>query len=178
MGSFEKKKKEIMEAAAANNKDGKTRVTHNTQQFNELATALLNDPDYVDTTRVTKDGKTSSVDSTPIAPLRKAMIGSVASAAGLDQAEVEKIVANHQFPTLPMYPYVSTLLEGYLDAGKAFTFERRGDLECTLKMNHEEETVKESRRPATDIKSTSKYGAYRRIKSTSKCPKELRTKVD
>ena len=87
MGKFADKKKEIY--ASSLNKDGKIRRTSNRRQFDELGTALLNDPDYKEVVKRTHGGKTTEVETTPVADLRKAMIGGIAKGHP-NERELEK----------------------------------------------------------------------------------------
>src|SRR5699024_2805650 len=112
------------------------------RQFDELGTALLNDPDYKEVVKRTHGGKTTEVETTPVADLRKAMIGGIAKDAGLDSAETAKLIDNHEFSTLPLYPVVAAMLEGYCEAGKTFVFNKRDDLQGSLFIEEKEQAEK------------------------------------
>lgn len=169
MGKFQEKKNEILTASKASK-----RKTFNEQQFNELGTALLNETGYQSTTYTVKKGELEEITSNPVADLRKPLIGDVLKKAGLDSAEVEKITETHQFPTLPLYPVVSAMIEEYMDAGKVFSFERRKDLSASIYISKEEECVKENRRPGTDEIKKVHQDEYRKVKASSICPDNLK----
>lgn len=172
MGRFLDKKDEIIKASSSSN-----RKTFNTQEFNELATALLNEPDYVATIAVTKNGEYAEEDTTPVKDLRKGLIGGVLKAAGHDSAEQEKFVNEYQFSTLPLYPFVSEITEQYLRCGKALTLRPKSDLRATITLEDKKEEIKESKVPATgDVRKT-KMGAYKKVKVKSTCPANLREKL-
>ena len=172
MGRFADKKDEIMKASSSSN-----RKTFNTQDFNELGTALLNEPDYVSTIVVTKNGEYAEEDTTPIKDLRKGLIGGVLKAAGHDTAEQEKFVDEYQFPVLPLYPYISEVIEQNLRCGKALTLRPKADLRATITMESKDEEIKETKVPATgDVRKT-KMGAYKKVKVKSTCPANLREKL-
>ena len=63
MSKFEDKKKEIMDARAAS-----TRKTFNEEQFNELFTALVNEPDYE--TVVAKSSRTNGYSEEKVNPVK------------------------------------------------------------------------------------------------------------
>lgn len=185
MGKFEEKKKELKEQVMQREKEtGQKRTTFSAAAFDSLATALFNDPEFQEKTMVTKDAEQIEEVSTPVADLRKVMIGSVLRSAGVDSAEASKIIEKHEFPNLPMYGYTAALLEGYLDSGKSFTFPKKSDLECTLVMENVPEAVKEStnalqKKEGEETKTyTTLYGEYRRIKAKSTCPQSRRTRLD
>lgn len=178
MGKFADKKKEIY--ASSLNKDGKIRRTSNRRQFDELGTALLNDPDYKEVVKRTHGGKTTEVETTPVADLRKAMIGGIAKDAGLDSAEAAKLIENHEFSTLPLYSVVAAMLEGYCEAGKTFVFNKRDDLQGSLFIEEKEQAEKTYHIPpgrSNESTVTSVYGKHRVWRTKSRCPKHLVEKV-
>lgn len=182
MGKFEDKKLEIQNQVNAKEKEtGKKRVTFSESAFNGLATALMNDPDYEDISVSNKDGKPVNNTTKPVADLRKVMIGSVLKSAGVDAAETASLVATHEFPTLPMYGYTAALLEGILDTGKGFAFQKRDDLECTLRMETIPEVTKITAAPGKKGEQkqtfTKVYGQHRRIKVKSSCPAGRQTRL-
>ena len=172
MSKFIEKKKEIKEKAAASN-----RKTFNEQEFNELATALINEPGYKTTISQTVKGEYSEKEIFPVKDLRKSIIGSVAKAAGCDTAEQAKLVDEHQFSTLPMYNYVAEVVEEYIDANKAFALLPKNDMRATIFIDPQAEEVKEVKSPKTQEVSKRKYAAYRKVKVKSNCPQNLRSDV-
>lgn len=147
----------------------------NESYFNELSTALLNDPEYEKIEMVTKKGELSEMKTTPIADLRKTLIGSVAKAAGCDAAEREKLVAEHQFPTLPMYDYVDCALQEYMGLGKKFTFSRKEDFKGSIELCEQKACVKEVKAPGSDVSKKQRQGEYKKLKAKSTCPDNLKT---
>lgn len=182
MGKFADKKAEILQQVVEKEKEtGKQRKTHSATAFNNLATALMNDPDYEDVCVQKVDGKPENVTSKPVADLRKVLIGSVAKSAGVDAADAAKLVETHEFPTLPMYGYVATLLEGYLDSGKNFAFPKRDDMDVTLRMETVPETTKVTTNQFADGDNkptfTQVYGQHRRVRVKSVCPATRKTRI-
>lgn len=179
MSKFTEKKKQLVSSAST----GSTKVTDNKQLFNELATAMLNDPDFEDVEQATKKGEVVENTTKPIAELRKKLIGSVAKAAGADTDETAKLVQSHEFPTLPMYTFVADCIEEYCGAGKAFRFGKRKDLQGTIKIVTEEECTKEHNNPRAaktggPAKTKKHYQQHRRYRVESKCPIALTSDVN
>lgn len=172
MGKFADKKEEIIKASSASN-----RKTFNAQEFNELATALINEPNYEVTVATTKNGEYSEKTTTPIKDLRKSLIGSVMKSAGHDSAETEKFVDEHQFPTLPMYNYMSETVEQYMRCGKAFTLCPKDDMRATITIEDKPEEIKEVKVPATGEVRKTQLGAYKKVKVKSTCPSNRRKKM-
>ena len=162
MGKFLEKKAEIAEAAKASN-----RKTFNENDFNELGTALLNDAAYTTTAAVVENGVTVEKQVNPVADLRKSIITSVAKAAGCDNADQQKLVEEHQFNKLPLFDYVSELIESYCDTGKVIQMRSKPDFRATIAIEKQAEAVKEVKTPQTQEVKTCKYSAYRRIRSSS-----------
>lgn len=172
MSKFTDKKQEITTASSSSK-----RKTFNAQEFNELGTALLNEPEYVSTVVTTKNGELLSEDTTPVKDFRKKLIGDIMKKAGHDTAEQEKYVAEYQFPTLPLYPIVSEMTEQYLRCGKAFTLRPKNDMRATITIDDKEEEIKDVKVPATGEVRQTKLGAYKKVKVKSTCPSNLRTRI-
>lgn len=172
MSKFAEKKQEIKAKAAASN-----RKTFNEQEFNELATALMNEPDYTTTISQTVKGEHSEKEIYPVKDLRKSIIGSVAKAAGCDTADQAKLIDEHQFSTLPIYNYVAEVVEEYIDANKSFALLPRTDMRATISIAPQDEEIKEVKSPKTGEVSQRKYAAYRKVKVKSNCPQNLREVV-
>ena len=172
MGKFLEKKNEIAEAAKASN-----RKTFNENDFNELGTALLNDGGYTTVAAVVENGVTVEKEINPVADLRKSLITSVAKAAGCDTSDQQKLVEEHQFSKLPLYGYVSELVENYCDTGKVLQLRSKPDFRASISIEKQAETVKDVKTPQTKEITTCKYSAYRKMKVKSNCPQNLREKI-
>lgn len=168
MSKFSETKKRI----AAESGTGKK--TFNEAMFNELGTAILNDPDYVKEEMVVKKGELTPVTSTPIKDLRKAIIGSVAKAAGSDAAEQQKLIDEHQFPKLPLYDYVEASLHEYLDMGKKFPMSRKENFQGSLEFTEQKAAVKDVKRPGAAESKKQRQGAFVKLKAKSTCPDNLK----
>lgn len=170
MGHFKDVKAELLKTGAASKK------TFSEAMFNKLGTALLNDPTYERNTVSMKDGALVEESTTPIKDLRKQIIGSVAKAAGCDAAEQTKIIDEHQFPELGIYPYVDTLMREYLDPdlGKRFTFGRTQDFQASIEFEKKEECIKDVKAPGSDEVKKQRQGAYVKAGVKSTCPDNLR----
>lgn len=168
MSKFSETKARIAEEC----KGGKK--TFNEGVFNQLGTAILNDPDYVKSELVVKKGELTKTETNPVKDLRKALIGSVAKAAGSDSAEQQKLIDEHQFPLLPVYDYVESTLHEYLDMGKRFPFARTETFQGSLEFTEQQETVKDVKRPGATESKKQKQGAYTKLKAKSTCPDNLK----
>ena len=176
MSNFSEAKKAIEEKYKS--KDGKIRKTWNRQEFNEIATAVINDPDYTSTAYTVKGEDLVETQAKDVAGLRKVMIGSVAKATGADAAEVTKLVENHEFPTLPIAGVIGDIMYEYLETGKAFAFPRKQDLQGSIIIESKEETTKTKNVPNGSGTATSHYAAHRVYKAKSKCPSNLKKRMD
>lgn len=167
MSKFAETKKRLEEA-------GSSKKTFNENYFNELATGLLNDPDYEKVEMVTKNGELTEAKSTPIADLRKGLIGSVAKAAGADQAEQEKLIAEHQFPKLPVYDYVDSALHEYLGLGKKFPLSRKENFQGSIEFASIAACVKDVKKPGATESKKQRQGDFIKLKAKSTCPSNLK----
>lgn len=148
--------------------------TFNEGVFNQLATGIINDPEYVKEEYVTKKGELVKVESNPIKDLRKVLIGTVAKAAGSDTAEQQKLIEEHQFPILPMYDYVEASLHEYLNMGKKFPLARTESFQGSLEFTEQKATIKDVKRPGATESKKQRQGAYTKLKAKSTCPDNLK----
>ena len=167
MAKFAETKKRIQEESGS-------KKTFNESYFNELSTALLNDPDYEKVEMVTKKGELVEEKSTPIKDLRKALIGSVAKAAGADQAEQEKLINEHQFSKLPMYDYVDSALHEYLSLGKKVVMSRKENFQGAIEFSVQKATIKDVKTPGSDVVKKQRQGEFIKLKAKSTCPDNLK----
>lgn len=166
----ETKAKIIAESKASGGKK-----TFNRTYFNELATAMLNDAEYEKTELKPKNGELVTETSTPIADLRKSLIGSVAKSAGCDTAEQEKLVAEHQFPTLPLYDFVEASVREYVvEVGKKFPLARQENMQASIEAVSVKATIKDVRRPGASETTKQRQGEYIKLKAKSTCPDNLK----
>lgn len=177
---FSQKKEEIKaEAMQRLNKKGEPKRSFSKTQFNELAAAYLNSPEYVDQKIQTKEGKSTIVETTPVKDFRENIIGGIAKAAGLDKAEQQKLVEEYTFsPKADYHSFVSNTVEAYAgECCRKFTFTQRPDMNGSIVIDTIPEVTKEVTVVGSDTKKKVKYGEYRKVKAKSTCPKNLRTDV-
>ena len=170
--TFAERKNAIKEAAKASN-----RKTFNEAEFNDLVAALMNEPDYVVTVATTQKGEYSEKETQPVAALRKAIIGGILKEAGHDSAEQQKYIEEYKFGKLPIYPVISEAIETYMDCGKSFTLQPKGDMRASISIETQDEEVKEVKAPRTNDVTMKRYGKYRKVKVKSTCPPHLKSNV-
>lgn len=177
MSKFQEKKDEIKQQAMQSlNKKGEPKKTFSKSQFNELTAAYLNSPEYVETQVKIKDGAPSIMETNPVEDLRSDVIGGIAKAAGLDKAEQEKLVNEYQFSSKTDYHSMfSNVLEAYTgECTRKFKFTARPDLDASFTLETIPEATKEVKAPGSDTSKQVRFGAYRKLKAKSTCPKNLR----
>lgn len=170
--TFSERRAAIKESAKASN-----RKTFNEAEFNDLCSALMNEPDYTVTVATTQKGQYSEKETHPVANLRKQIIGGILKDAGHDAAEQQKFIDEYKFGKLNLYPVISEAIEVYMDCGKAFALQPKKDMRATISIDHQDEEVKEVKAPKTNDVSKKRYGAYRKVKVKSTCPAHLKTTV-
>ena len=159
--------KEVKEGLVKAYEESGERKTFSETAFNQLGTAMLNIIDEDDD--VAEEIKTAGAD------LRKAVITDVMKKTGHESDEIDAEIKTHTFGTLPLYNYVGTLVEEYLDTGKALRLPKKEDLNATLTMATVEEAEKEysvPSKPGESVKYLEKK--HRRIKVSSSTPDNLK----
>lgn len=176
---FQQKKEEIAALAKQSlNKNGQPKRTFSKTQFNDLAAAYLNSPDYVDEQLKTKAGEATIVETTPVKDFRESVIGGIAKAAGLDKSEQEKLVDSYQFSGKTDYhSFMSNVIEAYAsdDCYSKFTMNPRTNMVGSIVIETVPATTKEVKTVSSGEVKTVHYGEYRKVKAKSTCPKGLRS---
>lgn len=173
MSNFKDVKKKIIEDGLSSKK------TFSESLFNQLGTAILNDEGYERTVASMKDGELKEETVKPIGELRKQLIGSVAQAAGCDAAEQGKLVEEHQFPTLSLYPFVDSTIKEYMkpDVGKRYVFGRENNIQASMEFVEQEACIKDVSAPGSTVSKKQRQGAYLKLKAKSTCPDNLREDI-
>lgn len=172
MSKFLEKKTEIIEEKGENGKKTFSRTA-----FNQLGTALLNDADYETDVVSTVNGEVTTKKINPSKQLRKQLIEQPLKAAGVDVAERAKIGESFEYQNLDFYEFYSELTAAALDARGVIVLNPKPDMEAKIVMEECDETIKENKSPKTGEVTKWRYGAYKKVKVKSTCPKGLRTKM-
>ena len=69
------------------------------------------------------------------------------------------------------------MLTEYMDTGKPFVFNRKNDMKASILIEKQPEVVKEVKSPSTGEVKKKRYSEYRKMKTKSTCPSNLRSDV-
>lgn len=159
-------------------KTGKKVKSWSRQDFNKMAKAFLNTPEYTFQKAVAKGDTYETVDVMPVKEFRK-MIQSILKDFGVDKAESERVLTETELVKNAdaMYELVSELIYQYLAADKKFDFVQRADFSGAIKLKDIEEitSVHRNVQDGSEIKINKK--AHKVLDKQSKAPKWLKSRV-
>lgn len=177
MSKFLEKKTEIIQSTTPE-EGKKQKKTFSKTAFNQLGTALLNDDTYEVEVVSRSKGEVTAKTINPSKQLKKQLIEQPLKAAGVDSAERAKIAETFEYTNLDLFDYYSELTSAALDTKGVIVLNSKRDMEAKITMEECEETIKENKSPQGGEATRWKYGAYKKVKVKSTCPKALRTKLD
>lgn len=128
------------------------RKTFNRQDFDTLAKAFINTPDY-ETTIVKKrhdDGTIETEVIKPVERFRKNFLKPILKEFGVDAAELKYVDEMEIDRVKDLYPFMMELMFQYMKTGRQLDFLPKEDFEGSCMLETVKEQVKEYRPPATE----------------------------
>lgn len=139
MKTFDEVYKEISSSVYVT-KSGKPKKTFSKTDFDSLAKALLNTPDFKSTYYGTKAGEVTTKDVYPVKQYRESLKRILVD-YGVDSQEAAKFVSDYTFTNVDgLYEFISEILYQYMDAGKKFDFPTREDFKASITIKNVEES--------------------------------------
>jgi hypothetical protein len=158
---------------------GKKLKNFNRQDFDRLAKAFLNTPDYTYLKAVTKGDSYEEVEVKPVQEFRQ-LIRSILLGFGVDKQEAERALTDVELVknASGIYEFVAELVFQYLSADKKFDFPQRSDFTGSIYLSDVAEVTKTHLNPQDKTKSVTKNTKqHRRLDKKSKAPKWLKHDV-
>lgn len=159
---------------------GKPVKSFSRSDFDRMAKAWLNTPDYKFETVSTKDGQPVISEVFPVEKFR-GMIRRVLIDFGVDKQDVEAKLAEYEFKNVDgLYELCSELVYKYIEAGKKFDFMPRMDFIGSVILDEIGESTKTHRGIKDEDRDktyTVKKKAHKVAKARSKCPEWLRDRT-
>lgn len=160
-------------------KKGKVVKLFSRADFDKLAKALVNTPEYTVKTYSTKEGNLVEKEIKPIEKFRN-VIQAVLKDFGVDSQEAAKVLdKSYEIKNVDgLYELCSELIYAYISAGKKFDFITKADFAGSLTLDEISESIGEVTSVKTREKSMVKKKAHKILSKKSKCPKWLKSKVE
>lgn len=157
---------------------GKPVKTFSRSDFDKLAKAFLNTPDYKLETVSLKGGELVDKEVEPVKQLR-GMIKRILLDFGVDKQEAERVMTDayeiHNVDGL--YEFVSELLYQYMNTGKKFDFLTREDFAGSILLKDVAETTSTHK----DIRTKEEFQVHKKahkvLEKKSKVPKWLKSRI-
>lgn len=150
--------------------EGGNKKVFNESHFNQLATALFNETDYITPIYVNKKGVSEKRDINPTIELRSSMMKQILKEAGVDSGDIDRLINEFKFSTLPFYQFISTALSDYLETGKSFKLLSKENVVASLSYREMPEIQKTVRTPGTGETKQKQYDAHYKLVAKSPCP--------
>lgn len=156
---------------------GKKQKNFSKSSFEEVATALLNEPNYTVEVAGEKGGKLVKTEVKPVEEFRKA-IGKILQKHGVDKQEIAAFVENGKIDKASWaHPLVSAMIYEYIVCDKKFDFLPTEDFKASLTLDEIGTEIKEHRSLVDGSTIKVKTGAHKKLKVKSSAPKWLKEKV-
>lgn len=158
---------------------GKKLKNFSRTDFDRLAKAYINTPDYTIQKAVAKgDDSFELVEIKPVLQFRE-MLHSILRGFGVDKQEADRVLTDEELVKNAscMYEFVSELIFQYMSADKKFDFITREDFTGSIKLKDVDEVITTHRSPRGGEKVTVKKKAHRQLDKKSTAPKWLKSRV-
>lgn len=159
---------------------GKAVKTFSRTDFDKLAKAFVNSPDYTTTVASMKGGEMQTREVKPVEGFR-GMIQAILRDFGVDKAEAERVMSDtYSIKSVNgLYEFVSELIYAYMDAGKKFEFLSKEDFIGSISVDDVDEiekdyTIKKKDGSVNTYKVNKK--AHKVLNKKSKCPQWKKSK--
>jgi len=142
--SFSKAIAEIVQENTVKTKDGKMKKVFSRKFYNDVANAMLNDPDYEFPTVSMKDGKPVETKIKPVQAFRERIIQPIAQEAGMDQTDAKKFAEEYQFnkaQSATFYDLGMAMNVENMRCGKALRFPSQMDLVASVSLRELPDTT-------------------------------------
>lgn len=179
MKNFTEVFNEIKEGLSVSAK-GKPVKTFSRTDFDRLAKAFINTPDYEATTVSLKGGELQEKSVKPVEGFR-GMIQAILRDFGVDKAEAERVMSDsYEIKSVNgLYEFVSELIYVYMDAGKKFDFLPKDDFVGSILLDEIEESVKDypiKKKDGSTVTYNVTKKKHKVLNKKSKCPQWKKSK--
>jgi len=155
-------------------KKGKPVKSFSRSDFDKLAKAFLNTPDYVIHAASVKDGELTTKEIKPVEQFR-GMIYRILLEFGVDKQEAATIMNEKEIKNVDgLYEVCSELIYQYMNAGKKFDFITREDFAGSISLKDIAESVSTHKDMRTGEEFKVHKKAHKLLEKKSKCPKWLK----
>ena len=173
---FSKAVAEIIKDTTAKTKDGKMKKTFSRKFWNDVANAMMNDPDYEFPGVTMKDGEAVETKTKPVQAFREKIIQPIAQEAGMDQTDAKKFAEEYQFnkaQSATVYDLSMAIDIENMRCGKALRVPRQKEWVATISVRDMPESTYEN--PPTGVKTKKK--ACKQLVKRSTTPAWLKQKI-
>lgn len=133
--SFREKLNQIVTTTVEKTKDKKMKSTFSRKMYNEVVTALVNDPDYEMETVQVKNNVPTAVVTKPVRAFREKLLSPILADLKVDNEDAKKYIENYEFTksqTENFYDLACSSIYEYMKIGKTFRLPSKEDFVAAI----------------------------------------------
>ena len=153
--AFSKRLDEIVKAAKAASKDGKVKSSFSRKFYDDVAGAILNDPDYEFEQIKIKGGVATPVVTKPSREFREKLLAPIAKSVNMDAEDAKKFVEDYTFTPAQastVYDLMSAVNWEYMNTGKILRMPSTKDFVGSINIKDVEGSIYENKQLGVKVK--------------------------
>ena len=174
--TFSERLNEIVEEAKSSSKDGTVKSSFSRKFYNDVACAVLNDPDYeFDEIRI-RNGKPTKITSTPSREFRERIIAPILSTMDVDNDDIKKFVQDYEFTqaqAATIYDLASAINWEYMNTGKILRLPSKETFVGSINLKDIDESIYENKKTGVKTKRKAHKALLKRSTTPSWCKERL-----
>ena len=174
--TFSERLNEIVKAAKANSKDGSVKTSFSRKFYDDVACAVLNDPDYEFEEVRVRNGKPTVLTIKPSKAFREKIIAPILSTMNVDNDDVKRFVDDYQFSqaqAATIYDISSAINWEYMNTGKILRLPSKPDFVGSINVRNIDESVYENKKTGVKTKRKAHKALLKRSTTPSWCKEKM-----
>lgn len=167
---------EIVKTAKAASKDGELKTSFSRRFYDDVAGAIMNDPDYETKDIKVRQGKPTEIIRKPSKEFREKMFTPILNTFNVDSEDAKKFINEYEFTqaqAATMYDMMAAINWEYMKTGKILRLPSKKDFVGSINLRDVEESVYENKK--TGVKTKRK--AHRALLKRSNTPPWCKEKM-
>ena len=174
--SFTKRMDEIIKAAKASSKDGKLKSSFSRKFYDDVAGAVMNDPDYVFDEVKVRNGEAVTVETKPSREFREKLLGPIAKGFNLDAEDAKKYIEDYEFTAAQastIYDLMSAINWEYMNTGKILKMPATKEFAGAIQLRDVDESIYENEHLKVRVKRKKHKVLQKRSNTPAWCKESL-----
>ena len=176
---FSKRISEIIKSAKASSKDGELKSSFSRKFYDDVAGAVLNDPDYEFEGIKVRKGEAVPVKSKPSREFREKLLGPIAKGFNLDAEDAKKYIDDYEFTSAQastIYDLMSAINWEYMNTGKILKMPATKEFAGAIQLRDVDESIYENEHLNVRVKRKKHKVLQKRSNTPAWCKESLSSK--